>query len=937
MTRFFWTLSALLFAFAVFSQSLGKKPLDHSVYDSWKNLKKSQISNNGNIVSWEIYPQKGDGYLYFYDILTKSTDSIARAKNAVISANSDFAVFSIVPFEDSVRKAKLDKVKKEKMPKDSMAIYYFADKKILKTERVKSFKLPKESGNWMVYHLEKELEKKDTTSKSDTLKTTEKPKEEKKEKKKKDNEGTKMVIYNPLTNEKFEKESINEYLISEEGNLICYISNKKDSIDTACVYVFNTLDKTEKNILTRNGKAKDLTIDKAGNQIAFLFSADTAKIKIYSLFYWSAKSGVLSVADTLTKNMPSDWCVNEKSAPFFSNDGNELYFKTSPKPEKEIKDTLLDDEKVKVDVWNWQDKKLQSQQVKEVEKEKSRGYQVVIHLKKLNMVQLADKIVSEISIEKKRENPLALGFAGDEYDMLSSWETPSYNDVYLVNIEDGSRKMILKKQGYPVHLSPEAKTMIYYNPADSSWYLYNIRDEKTISLTKNLKVNFYNEMYDMPGIPYPYEIVSWTEDEKFVLIYDRYDVWKFDVSGKTSPENITLGKGRESKTRFEYVWPDPEKRYAELDKVLLSGFNEETKEDGFYLLNYQDAGRIKLLVKGNFDFTGLKKAKKANKLIWQRESFIEYPDLWTSNFDFTDSVKLTNTNPQQQDYLWGSVELVKWKSFSGEMLQGLLYKPEDFHPANKYPMIVYFYERNSDELNNHNPPHPSRSIITPAYYTSNGYMVFVPDITYKTGFPGQSAYDDIVSGTVDMCKRKYIDPDKIGLQGQSWGGYQIAYLVTRTDMFACAMAGAAVTNMTSAYGGLRYESGVSRMFQYECTQSRIGATLWEKPQLYIENSPVFYADRINTPLLMMNNDNDGAVPWTQGIELFTAMRRLNKPVWLLNYNNEEHNLVNRAQCVDLSIRMQQFFDHYLKDKPAPVWMKSGVPAVKKGVETGYGL
>jgi len=219
---------------------------------------------------------------------------------------------------------------------------------------------------------------------------------------------------------------------------------------------------------------------------------------------------------------------------------------------------------------------------------------------------------------------------------------------------------------------------------------------------------------------------------------------------------------------------------------------------------------------------------------------------------------------------------------------------------------------------------------------SNGYVVFVPDIPYTVGYPGQSAYKAVVPGTLAMLEQfPFIDEKNMGLQGQSWGGYQVAYLVTQTNLYKAAMAGAPVSNMTSAYGGVRWGSGMSRMFQYEKTQSRIGGTLWEKPLLYIENSPVFFADKVRTPLLMMHNDNDGAVPWYQGIEMFMALRRLHKPVWLLEYNNEEHNLTKWPNRMDLDIRMYQFFDHYLKNEPAPKWLKEGVPAIEKGKDTGY--
>jgi dipeptidyl aminopeptidase/acylaminoacyl peptidase len=224
-----------------------------------------------------------------------------------------------------------------------------------------------------------------------------------------------------------------------------------------------------------------------------------------------------------------------------------------------------------------------------------------------------------------------------------------------------------------------------------------------------------------------------------------------------------------------------------------------------------------------------------------------------------------------------------------------------------------------------------------SFYVSRGYLLFVPDIPYRIGYPGESALDAVVPGVLDLVGRGFVDRAKIGVQGHSWGGYQIAYMVTRTDLFAAAEAGAPVANMVSAYGGIRWQTGMSRAFQYERTQSRIGGSLWDTPLRYIENSPIFTADKIRTPLLMMHNDEDGAVPWYQGIELFVGLRRLGRPVWMLNYNGEAHGLREDHNRKDWAIRMQQFFDHYLMDAPTPVWMEEGVPAILKGQTLGLEL
>jgi dipeptidyl aminopeptidase/acylaminoacyl peptidase len=344
----------------------------------------------------------------------------------------------------------------------------------------------------------------------------------------------------------------------------------------------------------------------------------------------------------------------------------------------------------------------------------------------------------------------------------------------------------------------------------------------------------------------------------------------------------------------------------------------------------------------------ISKAKNVHKLIFTKENYQESPDLYIAGLprihDTTthitwirDEKKLSSLNPQQKEYNWGTAELYKWRAFNGKESSGVLYKPENFDPVKKYPMILYFYETHSNDLHDYMPPTPTGSRLNISFFVSRGYIVFTPDIHYTIGKPAKSCYDYVVSAAQDLGKKPWIDEKNMGIQGQSWGGIQVAQLVTMTDIFKAAWAGAPVANMTSAYGGIRWESGLNRQFQYEKTQSRIGATLWEKPELYIENSPLFHLPKVKTPLVIMSNDADGAVPWYQGIELFTAMRRLGKKVWLLNYNGEAHNLVERKNKKDISIREQQYFDWLLKGENPPKWITEGVPAIKKGKEWGLEL
>ncbi len=935
-----------------FAQNPVKKPLTHDVYNTWKKLDKQQISDNGKYVSYEINPLKGDGWLHWHNLVAGSHDSLCRGQSAVFASTSDILAFRIVQPADTLRKLKLAKKKKDELPKDSLGIWVLEKDTILRFAGLKSFQLPKEGGAWVAWLYDKPKEK-EKTGAGDTIQETnpdtlaakpiEKPEKVKeKEKKKKKGafaeiETANLNLLNPVSNQKFETENVTETAFSKNGYLLTFITLKKDSIDSIAVNIFDTRTLKHTKIFERRGFAKKVVAANDGKSVAFLYTSDTAKVKRYGLYFWDEKSDkTVLVADTSSVGVPSGWEVSENGNLSYSDEGNKLYFGTAPKKLPESKDTLLEEEKVKVDIWSWNDARLQSQQIKKLDEDLKKNYQAVYRIEDKKIIQLADTLVEQVRTFRKGNADFALGSTNIPYEILSSWEGTSYRDFYLIDTKTGSRKLLLKKHPATAELSPSGKYLLYYEITDSTWNTLQISTGKKFCLTKNLDVRFSDEENDQPDQPNPYGIAGWTEEDASVLIYDRYDIWQLNPENRISPVSLT-GKGRETKTTFRYVKTDPEALDINpKEPILLKSVEEISCKEGFARLMLIDPGKVTQLIISDHEYIRPVKAKNVQQFIWQRSSYSQYPDLWTSNSSFKEIKMLSVTNPQQNQYLWGTVEHVNWKSFDGGELRGLLYKPENFDPAKKYPMIVYFYEKYSQDLHQHYVPSPSRSTVNFTFYNSNGYIVFVPDINYRTGQPGPSAYDDIMSGTMAMTKLPYVDAERMGIQGQSWGGYQVAYLVTQTGLFKAAMAGAPVSNMTSAYGGIRWESGMVRQFQYEHGQSRIGASLWENRDLYIENSPIFYANRITTPLLIMSNDNDGAVPYYQGIELITAMRRLGKPAWLLCYNGDEHNLTKLPNRLDLSIRMLQFFDHYLKDAPEPEWMKKGIPAVVKGKELRYG-
>jgi dipeptidyl aminopeptidase/acylaminoacyl peptidase len=369
---------------------------------------------------------------------------------------------------------------------------------------------------------------------------------------------------------------------------------------------------------------------------------------------------------------------------------------------------------------------------------------------------------------------------------------------------------------------------------------------------------------------------------------------------------------------------------------MLSAFNPATKQAGFATTTMNASGAPTLLLMEDRAFSTPLKADEADRLLFTQETFVAFGDLWTSDLRFQGRRRVSDANPQQAQYRWGTAELVSWLSADGIPLQGVLMKPEDFDPTRQYPIVVYFYERWSDGLHTHYAMVPHRSRIAFPMYTSDDYLVFIPDIVYREGYPGEGALNAVNPGIFKLVEAGFVDRDRIALQGHSWGGYQIAFMVTRSErLYRAAAAGAPVANMTSAYGALRRETGIVRQFQYERTQSRLGGSLWDMPLRYLENSPLFWVDKIETPLLIMHNDSDGHVPWEQGIELFTALRRLGKPAWMVNYRGEPHWPTTFPNRVDWNIRMKQFFDYYLKDAPAPAWMEQGIPATRRGQTLGY--
>jgi len=916
-----------------------KKVLDHPDFEIWNTIKGQSISSNGDFVMYSLEKGEKDNHLKIKDANANLVFDYERSQSGKFTYDSNFAIFTIKAWKDSITEMKRRKVKKDKMPKDTVGIYNLKGKSLQKIANVKSHKLPQKWSGFMAYTYDdakKNVPKKTKAVKDSTENDTTKTKKKKpKVKKASAKNGYPLVIRNLKTAKEDTIFFVTSYVFAKEGKKLAYITTGVKDKTEAGVYVVDLENNSTKQVFSSHEKTKyfKLNFSDSGKNLGFLVDVDTTKafVRPNQLYTWNESKATTELVIDNSK-APKGYRVSSDGNVSFSKDESKLYFGLALPPI--VQDTtLLKDEIVNVEVWTYDEPRLYTVQELQVKNDKKKSYQTVYHLSDKKIVQIATKEFPNARLADEGNATHALVSTNLPYALESQWTGQfSTNDLSIVNVNDGSTKMAIKRAASNSRFSPKGKYAFGYNQVDSTWYTYNISTAKYTELTKNK--GFYNELNDAPNYPRSYGSAGWTKNDKTIMIYDRYDIWEFNPDNGTSTR---LTKGRENKVTYRGVRLDPEQRFIDTSKkLLLTTFNEITKNSGYFEYNYKNKSG-KQLVDGPYRYSTPRKAKMSDAVIFTRQSFTDFPNIRISDLSFKKQVVISDANPQQKNYNWGTAELVHWISLDGMPLTGMLIKPENFDPNKKYPMIVNFYEKSSNGLHSHRAPSPGRSTINYSFYASRGYVIFNPDVYYRVGYPGESAYNCVIPGVTSLIEKGFIDKDNIGTQGHSWGGYQIAYLVTKTDIFKAAESGAPVPNMISAYGGIRWWTGLSRQFQYEHTQSRIGGTPWEYPQRYVENSPIFNIDKINTPLLIMHNDADGHVPWYQGIEFFVSLRRLGKPAWFLNYNGEPHWPLKIQNRKDFNIRMQQFFDYYLKGAPKPVWMERGVPAIEKGINQGFEL
>jgi dipeptidyl aminopeptidase/acylaminoacyl peptidase len=514
-----------------------------------------------------------------------------------------------------------------------------------------------------------------------------------------------------------------------------------------------------------------------------------------------------------------------------------------------------------------------------------------------------------------------------------SWAEERW-DVSLVDAQTRNSNRIVvggaTDDGAGPEFSPTGRYMIWFDVG--GWHAYELATQKTRDLTARLsRVQFARNTRDHRNLPRPsgFSIGGWTAGEAQLLVYDEFDVWALDPRGVAEARNVTGGFGRRHHLRLRLSPLDTlESQDGTIDpaqSLLLEATNLETRAEGWYRVSLIGTAQPTPVVMENVHFGALTRARHNEMYVTTKQTASMFPDLWIGP-SLAALRRVTNINPQQADYHWAKADLVHWRSQDGTPLSGILYMPDDFDPTKQYPMVVTYYEKLSQTFHYYYGPNgDGRQLeINPTSYTSRGYLVFVPDIDFTIGKPGPSVLKSVLPGLQILVHRGFVKVDRIGCIGHSWGGYETFYAVTHSRLFAACAALAGVSNLPATYGTL-YNNNWSAQRHAEHSQGRMKGSLWAYRDDYVANSPLFYLDRVVTPLLIVSNDHDDIVPPAEGFGVFMGLRRLGKPAYFLNYRGEGHQLERPSNIRDFDQRLLQFFDHYLRDATAPGWMTADQP------------
>jgi dipeptidyl aminopeptidase/acylaminoacyl peptidase len=950
-------------------------PLDYRAYDGWNAIRTPKLSDDGKHLAYALTPQDGDPTLVVRDLDSAAEQREPRGNAPSFAGDGRFVVFTHVAAKKDVDAAKKAKKPEAQQPKNGIGILTLGGTKPAEiVEGVKSVAVAKNGGPVIAYRAEPSPAPSGSpaaaapsasppASKSSAVPKGEPPPQlspgpaasgspgpspspsaspaPKADKTKET--GATLTIADVTTGKKITAADATDFVVSEDDRFIAYATETKNGKNDG-VHVYDVARGTTADVLTGEGRYRDIALARDGSSLAFLSDTATYKNDVphdaaYVVDLRAAKPVAVKAVDAGTPGLPNETTANANGKLAFSRDGKRLFLGTAAAPTPLPSGTP---EPTKVDQWSWHDDVLQSQQKHDADTERKRTYLAVYDVAGARFAQLGSTTLRDV--ERNENASVALGADQRPYRRATSWLGVAFRDLYAVSLTDGARRLIARHVPEEASLSPGGRYALAWDEGAKHWIATRTSDGRRVVLAPKAATAFYDDQDDHPIAPQPFGFGGWLAGDRGVFVYDRYDVWLADPETGAAV-NFTHGDGRKKHTVYSPVSTDPDEpaTFPDGKPVLLSLLDDRTYDSGFARVAPGGGVPATLLKAAEVLNGGTRPvfngplhdltppplvAKNADRYVIARESFRKYRNLWSTDASFHAPAKVSDANPQQAKYRWGTERLISYKAADGTPMRAVMLIPDGLRPERKAPLLVYFYERFSDTLHQYRTPGPGTSPNL-TRYVSNGYVVLLPDVRYRVGHPGDSAMTCIMPAVDAVLRTGYVDEKRMGIAGHSWAAYQINYMITKTHRFRAVEAGAAVDNMASAYGGIRLESGVVRESQYEHTQSRIGATPWDRPDLYLENSGLFGIKNVTTPYLTIHNDLDGAVPQFQGIEYITAMRRLGKEAYLFAFDGEDHNLKGREQQKYWTVHLDEWFDHWLRGAPRPAWM-NGVDYLHRG-------
>jgi dipeptidyl aminopeptidase/acylaminoacyl peptidase len=951
-------------------------PLDYKAYDGWSAIRTPKLSDDGRRLAYALTPQDGDPTLVVREIDAGTERRETRGSAPFFAGNGRFVVFTHTALKKDVDAAKKAKKPVAEQPKNGLGILDLDGTKPAEiVDNVKTIAVAKDGGATIAYRAEPSPAPSGSPAPSSSAspvasaKPSSPPKGEpvpqvaasttpapgvtgspapspspsgspapKADKTKET--GTPLTIRDLAGTKRVTATDATEFVVSDDDRFIAYATETKNGKNDG-LHVYDVVRGTTADVLTGEGRYRDLAIARDGTALAFLsdsatFKDDVPHDALYVVDLRAPKLAAVKAVDTNTAGITTNTTPNANGKLTFSRDGKRVFLGTAAAPTPMPSGTPAP---TAVDLWSWHDRILQSQQKHDADTERKRTYLAVYDLAASRFAQLGSTTLRDVTSNDNAS--VALGQDDRPYRRQTSWLGETFTDLYAVSLADG-RRTLLGRRTSGGDLSPGGRYALTWDEQSRHWVALRVADGKRVVLAPHAGVPFYNVDDDHPAPPPAYGNGGWLAGDRGVLLYDAYDVWLANPDTGAAT-NLTRGEGRRTRTVYSAVSTDPEAQAFPADKPILLALIDTRAYASGYARVAPNGGKPVTLFKadelvygqrtvfnvGLHDLTQAPlAAKHGDRFVFSRETFRKYRDLYATDLSFRDVKKVTDANPQLAKYRWGTERLISYKCADGTPVRAVMLVPDGLKPDKKAPLLVYFYETYSSTFHQFYSPGPGTS---PNFsrYVSNGYVVLLPDVHYKVGHPGMSALGCIMPAVDTALKTGYIDEQHMGIAGHSWAAYQINFMITRTHRFRAVEAGAAVDDMISAYSGIRLESGVVRESQYEHTQSRIGAPPWDRPDLYIENSGLFAIKNIKTPYLTIHNDLDGAVPQFQGIEFITAMRRLGKEAYMFAFDGEEHGLRDREHQKYWTVHLDEWFDHYLKGAPRPSWM-NGVDYLHRG-------